>query len=222
MFEIELCKKIMFFKGMTDTEISECLIELKYQNKKYEKGEIILCAGNTTERMGVVISGSVTIESNDSWGNCTILSHVGTNGFFAETYAMLTDEVMLVDVRANEDSEILFLNLNIIRNNADMHKTWQYKLVSNLLNISIHKNITLSRRSFHTSPHTIRGKIYSYLNSIELQKHTSEFDIPFDRQQLADYLNVERTALSKELGKMKKEKLIDFRKNHFVIYKELE
>lgn len=218
----ERCRNIMFFKGMTDTEISECLMELKYQNKKYKKDEIIMSAGNTTESMGVVLAGSVTIESNDSWGNCTILSHVGTNGFFAETYAMLEEEVMLVDVRANEDCEILFLNLNVIRNNTNYQKLWQYKLVANLLNISIHKNIMLSRRSFHTSPHTIRGKIYSYLNSIELQKHSSEFDIPFDRQQLADYLNVERTALSKELGKMKKEKLIDFKKNHFVIYKERE
>ena len=75
----------------------------------------------------------------------------------------------------------------------------------------------LSGRSFHTAPKTIRGRVLSYLNSVSLQKHSNEFDIPFDRQQLADYLNLERSALSKELGKMQRDGLIKTKKNHFVI-----
>ena len=83
--------------------------------------------------------------------------------------------------------------------------------------ISARKNLMLSGRSFHTAPKTIRGRVLSYLNSVSLQKHSNEFDIPFDRQQLADYLNLERSALSKELGKMQRDGLIKTKKNHFVI-----
>ena len=209
--------KIIFFKGLDDTEIKECLDELQAREKNYDKGEVILHAGGLTSRMGVVLSGSVTIENNDTWGNCTILSHVGQYGFFAETYALLSDEVMLVDVRANEDCRILFLNLTPLKKISSHLKMWEYKLTRNLLTISSHKNLTLAGRSFHISPHTIRGRILSYLNTVSLRMHAAEFDIPFNRQQLADYLNVDRTALSKELGKMKQEGLIDFHKNHFIL-----
>ena len=81
----------------------------------------------------------------------------------------------------------------------------------------MHKNMILSGRSFHTAPKTIRGRVMAYLNSVSLQKRSREFDIPFNRQQLADYLNLERSALSKEIGKMRREGLISFRKNHFSI-----
>ena len=121
--------------------------------------------------MGIVLSGSVTIESNDSWGNCIILNHIGQNGFFAETYALLENEVMLVDVRANEDCNILFLDITPLNNNVGVLKSWKYKLTYNLLTISAHKNLTLSGRIFHTSPYTIRQRILAYLNSISLKNH---------------------------------------------------
>ena len=75
----------------------------------------------------------------------------------------------------------------------------------------------LSGRSFHTSPKTIRDRVMSYLNSLYIKQKSREIVIPFDRQQLADYLNVERTALSKELGKMRDDGLISFKKNRFTI-----
>lgn len=91
------------------------------------------------------------------------------------------------------------------------------KFISNLLVLSTHKNLALSGRSFHTSPKTIRGRVMSYLNAVSIKKHSNQFTIPFDRQQLADYLNLDRTALSKELGKMKRDGLIDYHKNFFSI-----
>nr|MCR5160557.1 helix-turn-helix domain-containing protein [Lachnospiraceae bacterium] len=91
------------------------------------------------------------------------------------------------------------------------------KVVRNLLLISSRKNLTLSGRAFHTAPKTIRGRIMAYLDTMSLQERSREFDIPFDRQQMADYLNVERTALSKELGKMKRDGMIAFNRNHFRI-----
>ena len=207
--------KSPIFKGMNDQSISYALDVLKATEKRYKKGSVIMRAGSATERMGIVLEGSVTIESNDIWGNKTILSHVEAGQFFAETYALLENETMLVDVVANENCRILFLNIGSLDQLISLNKTWANTLIANLLSISARKNLHLSGRSFHTSPKTIRGRVMSYLNTVSLQKNTKEFDIPFDRQQLADYLKLERTALSKELGKMQSDGIIDVHKNHF-------
>ena len=210
-------QKSMLFRGMTEPEITKALQVLEAHEKSYEKGETLLTAGTITERMGLVLEGSVTIESNDAWGNHTIISHVGGGQVFAETYALLENEPMLVDVTASEDCRILFLRSGRIQSLKRCLERWALKYITNLLTISMHKNLILSGRSFHTAPKTIRGRVMAYLNSVSLQKHSRKFDIPFDRQQLADYLNLERSALSKELSKMQREGLIFCRKNHFSI-----
>ena len=125
---------------------------------------------------------------------------------------------MLVDVVANENCRILFLRIGSLHRSFPSGCSWFIPFISNLLSISAHKNLALSGRSFHTAPKTIRGRVMSYLNTISLQKGIREFDIPFDRQQLADYLNLERSALSKELGKMRRDGLITVRKNHFILH----
>ena len=210
-------QKTMLFRGLTDSEIAVALQVLEAHEKRYEKGETLLTAGSVTERMGLVLEGNVTIESNDAWGNRTIISHVGCGQVFAETYALLENEPMLVDVTASENCRILFLRSGRIQSLQNSQNPWALKYITNLLTISMHKNLILSGRSFHTAPKTIRGRVMAYLNSASLQRHSREFDIPFDRQQLADYLNLERSALSKELGKMQREGLVFCRKNHFTI-----
>ena len=204
----------MLFRGMNPDEIDETLTALSAREETFQKGRILLNAGDPTDRMGMVLSGSVTIENNDLWGNTTILSHVGKGQIFAETYALLPEEVLLVDVRANEDCRILFLSLGGLPGGSSA-SSWKEKLIGNMLLISAHKNLALSGRSFHTSPKSARGRILSYLHSVSLQMDSAEFDIPFDRQQLADYLNLERTALSKELSRMRKDGILECRKNHF-------
>lgn len=215
--DIQKLQKSMLFHDMTESEITKALQVLEAHEKSYEKGETLLIAGTITERIGLVLEGSVTIESNDAWGNRTIISHVGKGQVFAETYALLVNEPMLVDVTASEDCLILFLRTGGIQSLKNSLDPWALKYITNLLTISMHKNLILSGRSFHTAPKTIRGRVMAYLNSVSLQRQSREFDIPFDRQQLADYLNLERSALSKELGKMQKDGLVSCRKNHFII-----
>ncbi len=205
------------FMGMNMEEIHTALDVLCAKCKTYEKGNTILHAGDQTDCVCIVISGSVTIENNDMWGNRTILNIIDANDFFAETYAILKEETMMVDAVANEQSQIMFLRIGSLFRSDFEPQLWSNKLVRNLLMISANKNLMLSRRSFHISPKTARGRIMAYLNSVAVKKHSRTFDIPFDRQQMADYLNLERTALSKELGRMKQEQMIDFRKNHFKI-----
>ena len=214
---IKTLQNTMIFKNMTDVEIIFAIENLDYKEKTYEKGEVIFHAGSITSNIGLVTAGNVTIESNDIWGNRTILSHVEKGNFFAETYAFLENEHMLVDVTANEVCTVSFFDLSRLRNPKLETKVWPAKLIKNLLLISTHKNLLLSERSFHTAHRTIRRRLMSYFNSVSLQKCSKDFTIPFDRQQLADYLNIDRSALSKELGRMRDDGIISFRKNHFII-----
>ena len=154
------------------------------------------------------------IENNDLWGNKSILSVVKPGEVFAETYA-LCRETLMVDAVAAEETSVLFLDLQSALDNSQSGQSWYPKLQKNLLLISAQKNLTLSGRIFCTTSKTIRGRLLTYLSEQAAKSGDNVFHIPFDRQQLADYLNVERSALSKELGRMKKEGLIDYRKNHF-------
>ena len=214
--DITQIQTTVLFRGMSNAETNDALNALSAREKSFRKGDVLLLAGDTTDEMGLVLEGSVTVESNDIWGNRTILSLVEPGGFFAETYAYLSNEPLLVDVTANENCRILFLRIGSIQTqSAKDTASWQKKLIYNLLTISFHKNLVLSGRSFHTAPKTVRGRLMSYLNAVSLKQGSTEFDISFNRQQLADYLNVERTALSKELGKMQKDGILLTKKNHF-------
>ncbi len=213
--DLDMLCSCELFAGMSPEEITGLLEALSARERSFIKGEYILRAGETTQEMGLVLSGSVLVENNDIWGNRTILNLFGPGEFFGEVYALLPGEPLLVDVCANRESRILMLCLpDLEQQNGNPSFA---RLLSNLLLICAGRNLMLSGRAFHISPKTIRGRIMAYLNSISLKKHARAFEIPFDRQQMADYLNVERTALSKELGKMKKDGLIDFAHHYFEI-----
>lgn len=202
-----------FFAGFSESEYNEAMTQISAGEHSYPKGQLIFTAGDVTERMGLVVSGSVTVETSDMWGNVTLLSLVGEGEYFAETYALL-GEPMMVDVRANEDSRILFLRVRGINHSGK----WTLKLTQNLLAILARKNLHLSERSFINSGKSIRRKVMSYLNALSLRKNSRNFTIPFNRQQMADYLNCDRSALSKELCLMRDEGIISFSKNHFTLH----
>lgn len=207
--------KTVLFQGTTPEETEQMLSCLKAGKRKYKKEEMIYRAGEVVSCVGVVLSGSVLIENDDIWGNRSVLERAGEGEIFAETYASIPDQKMLVNVIAAEDTEILFLNvgkmLHICSNSCIFHN----KLIENLLQVSAQKNLALSRRIFNTSSKSIRGRLLSYLSNQAVLCNSKEFDIPFNRQQLADYLSVDRSALSKELGKMSKEGVVYVKKNHF-------
>ena len=125
--------------------------------------------------------------------------------------------ILPVDVIAAKDCTIAFFEVSqLLEHDCSAHEITG-KLTENLLRIALHKNLILSNRSFHTAPKTIRGKVMAYLNTMSLQQRSLDVTIPFNRQQLADYLNVERTALSKELSRMQADGYISYRKNRFTI-----
>ena len=181
-----------------------------------KKGRTIFRQGEPAAEMGVVLSGGVCIESVDLWGDRSILSHVGAGQVFGETYA-LTGGPLPVAAVAAENSQILTINVSGLLKERYASSTWQRKLLGNLVYIFAQKNRDLSARIFCTSAKTIRGRLLTYLSAQAVEAGSSAFSIPFDRQQLADYLNVDRSALSKELGRMRDEGLLEFHKNRFLL-----
>lgn len=197
--------------GMEESEYKEMLALGGMRQKHFEKNEVILSAGCTTHEIGLVLSGSVNIENLDLWGSKSILSNIGAGQVFGETYAFFR-ETLMVDAVAAQQTDILFWNLDILVHTPHPASTWQPKFIRNLLQISLRKNLALSQRIFCTTPKTIRGRLLVYLSNQAAKAGSNHFKIPFDRQGLADYLNVDRSALSKELGKMRDEGILTTRK----------
>lgn len=208
------------FKGVLPQDFDQMEHCHCLRQKRFARQEIIFHAGETVHEIGVVLSGSVHIESVDLWGNKSILSQAGPGQAFAETYAFCAEPLM-VDAVAAEHCEVLFLDVSALSCPHAEHR-WQEQILRNLLEIAMHKNLTLSRRIFCTSPKTVRGRLLTYLSGQAMQAGSTEFEIPFNRQQLADYLNLDRSALSKELSRMHEEGLIRFQKNRFTLLQPQE
>ena len=209
--------KSPIFKDITESEISEMTAAGFLRARKFRKNSFIYHVTDSVHEIGIVASGQVTIEYIDLWGNKAIMSNISPGHVVAETYA-LTGEPLMVDAVASETSVILFLDIDKLMNSQFENTHCKDTILNNLLHISIQKNLTLSNRIFCTSPKTIRERLLIYLSNESRKAGSQEFVIPFDRQQLADYLNVDRSALSKELGKMRDEGLIEFRKNAFHLH----
>lgn len=204
------------FQNLTTEEMQELKQIGAIRQKRFDKQEMIFRTGEQVHEIGIVQGGSVIIENNDLWGNRSILNIVSPGQVFAESYAHSHLPIM-VDVIAAETTEILFLDVRVLRENQYSSCTWYVKLMQNLLQIATQKNRILSSRIFCTSAKTIRGRLSTYFSEQMVENNSRTFDIPFNRQQLADYLNLDRSALSKELCRMRDEGLIRFRKNHFEI-----
>ena len=153
------------FRDMEPASIDRALSALFAQERRYRKQDLILGVGTITDRIGIVLEGSVTIESRDVWGNRTILGSIGPKNAFAESYALLENEPLLVDVRANEDCRVLFLRVGALGRLAKERQPWAIALENNLLMDSARKNLMLSRKSFFTAPKGIRARVMAYLHS---------------------------------------------------------
>lgn len=209
--------KTILFHGASPEEVQVMLHCLGAETRRYQRGSIVYHMGDVVNSMGILLSGSVSIENDDVWGNKSILDKIGPGQVFAETYACVPNEPLMISIVATEPTEILFLDMSRVLNICSNACGFHNKLIRNLLSVALQKNLSLSRRIFHTSSKSIRGRLLSYLSFQATQQGSCDFQIPFSRQQLADYLSVDRSALSNELGKMQKEGLLQVERNHFTL-----
>ncbi|WP_130837609.1 Crp/Fnr family transcriptional regulator [Lachnoclostridium sp. Marseille-P6806] len=205
------------FHAVNEKEIEQMLACLGASEKKYQKGETIFRAGSSVHEIGMVLEGSVNIVVNFYWGSSQIFGHMEKGQIFAENYAALPGKELICDVIAAEDSDILFLDMSRLLTTCQSSCSFHHRLIRNLLSISAQKNLNLSSRMLHTAPRALREKLLSYLSEQAMINGSTHFTIPFDRQQLADYLGVDRSAMSNELSKMQKDGLISYKKNEFVL-----
>ncbi len=211
--------RTLLFRGTTEEETKSMLDCLGSFTRTYDKGDTICHAGETVENMGLVLRGGVHIESYDLWGNRSLLGYAGAGQIFAETYACIPGEALMVNVVAAESCEILFMNaarlLTVCPNSCAHHN----RLIRNLLRITAEQNLALSRRILHTSSKSIRGRLLSYLSEQAKRCGSYRFSVPFNRQQLADYLGVDRSALSNELSRMRRDGILTCEKNLFILHR---
>ena len=205
------------FSGISEEELSAMLSCLHAEEKDYPKDAFLLRAGDTADSIGLVLAGTVLVIQEDIWGNRNILSKAGPGQTFAAAYACAPGSVLNVSVVAETPVTALFLNIKRILNVCPSACAHHSRIIRNLLSELAEKNLRFNEKLTHMGQRTTRSKIMSYLSSEAQRLGKYEFDIPFSRQQLADYLAVERSGLSLELGKMRSEGLLDFHKSHFVL-----
>lgn len=164
-----------------------------------------------------MLSGMVMISSCDIWGNNSVLGNAAPGSVFAEVYACIPGQPMLVTVSAMEETSILFMNVGCILTLCTNACPFHAKLARNLLTVCAHKNLQLSQRIQHTSSKSIRGRLMSYFSECVKRAGSNSFLIPYNRQQLADYLNVDRSTMCSELSKMQKDGIIQYEKNHVLL-----
>ena len=210
-----IIKKSPLFKGIEINEISAVLNCLSATQSKYKKDEFIFISGEKISTVGMVLSGQVHIIKEDFWGNRTIIAQISAGCLFGETYACVQAESLGVSVIASENAHILFMDIHrmitVCTSACDFHT----KLIRNLLSVLAEKNLMLTKKMEHVSKRTTRDKLLSYLSAQSLKSGESYFEIPFNRQQLADYLSVDRSAMSNELCKLRDEGILTFQKNRF-------
>ena len=205
------------FNGSKPEEVEAMLGCLAARERRYEEGSRIHRMGDVISTVGLVLEGSVRIESVNVWGNVSVLGVKGAGGMFGEAYAAVPGEPLMVDVVAAQDCTVLFLSLAKVLATCSHACPHHSRASANMTAIIARQSLALSRRILHVAPKTIRGKVLAYLSDVAERTGGNEFDIPFDRQQLADYLGVDRSALSAELSRMQKAGLIETRRSHFVL-----
>ena len=214
---LSVIRSAQLFSGISEEELTAMLSCLNAEKKDFPKEAFVLRAGDTADSIGLVLSGTVLIIQEDIWGNRNILSKAGPGQTFAAAYACAPGSRLNVSVIAETPVAAMFLNVKRILNVCPSACSHHSRVIRNLLSELAGKNLRLNEKLTHMGQRTTRSKIMSYLSAEAQRLGTYEFDIPFSRQQLADYLAVERSGLSLELGKMRSEGLIDFHKSHFIL-----
>ncbi len=212
---LDLIEKVPLFYGIPKNKISDVLSALKSTVNKYEKGRTIVEEGSAVTMAGIVLSGKLDILKEDYHGNRNLISVLNVGELFGEALCCTQTEIQPFEIVAAEDSLILLFECKTVMQDAAFEYYGQF--MRNLLQEISEKNLFLRQKITLLSKRTTREKIMEFLLSESKRVGSSELDIPYDRQQLADFLGVERSAMSAEISKLRADGVISARKNHFKI-----
>lgn len=214
---MDVIKKCPLFYDIEEDRLVKMLACLGARVESFDKKYTVFSEGNPAKYIGIVLSGSVKIVQMDYYGNRSILGSAGVSEVFAEAFACAQVESVPVDVIANEPSQIMFIDCSHILYTCAKGCEFHKKLIFNLMKNLAVKNIGYHQKIDITSKRTTRDKLLTYLNYCSKKADSKSFSIPYDRQELADYLEVDRSGLSAEIGKLKKEGILENTKNNFIL-----
>lgn len=212
---LPVLKKCPLFMGIEETDIEQILPCLSATVRQAEKNTFILSTDDSVNFVGLILSGSVHVIKEDFWGRKDILSQLGPAELFAESFSCAHLTRIPVSVLAVEHTELMLIDCRKIIKTCSTACMFHNQLIENMLEIIANKNVMLMQKIEQLSKRTTREKILAYLSAEAQKIGKNFFDIPFSRQEMADYLSVDRSAMSSELGKMREEGIIDFERNHF-------
>lgn len=206
-----------FFGGMSPEEIQAILGCVGAYTENADKGKYIFRAGDSTEVMGMVLTGSLFIIQEDVWGHRNIMAKCQPGEFFGEIYAASPGSILNISVIAEADTTVLMMNVKRLLSSCSSACDYHQRLIRNLVGVLANKVMTFNEKITHISKRSTREKLLSFLSSEAQRAGSLSFDIPFNRQELADYLCVERAAMTVELSRLQKEGILKTNRNHFVL-----
>ena len=205
------------FDGIAPEDRQAMLGCIGYHIGTYRRGDVVAFEGENLRNIGIVLSGTVDMVKEDIWGNRTILVRTRQNELFGETFACGSDNLSVVTFLVSENAQILFIPFDRVMHSCTMACEFHHRLIENMVRIIADKNRDLMRKLEVVSKRTTREKLLAYLSIQGQLQQAHYFEIPLGRVELADYLCVDRSAMSRELAKMKEEGLIDYDRNCFRI-----
>ena len=210
---------IPLFQGLEREEISEVLQKFHGLIKHFSKSDYIYLAGDCVENLCVVLDGTVQMIKEDIWGEKSIIANLGAGSVFAENFLGKLGDRSVVSYFVASDSEILMLPLGRALFEVNTASKASQRLMCNIVSILADNNTRLIEKTEILCKKTLRSKILAYLEQEERNNQSHQFTIPFNRTDLANYLDADRSALTRELARMKDEGIIDYTKNTFTLLK---
>lgn len=205
------------FNGIEDKDLTGMLGCLGAKEENYKRDDIIFAEGDPAKDFGIVLEGKAQIMRVDFYGNRSILTSVGPSQIFGESFSCAGLDSLPVDVVATEDTAVLLIDARRITQSCSNICSFHSRMIFNLLNIVAKKNLVLNQKIDVTSKRSTREKLMTYLLIQAKNSNSNTFTIPYDRQELADYLEVERSGLSAEIGRLRKERVLDCKKSTFTL-----
>ena len=212
-----ILKKCVLFFGIDESNLCNLLDCLNAKVLSFMKNQVIIEEGTPAKYFGIVLSGSVSITKLDYFGNKSIISVIEPSDLFGESFACAETKAVSVSVVAQNDSEIMLIDCKRIIHSCSNSCEFHSRIIYNLLKILAEKNLMFNQKIEITSKRTTREKLMTFLSFQAAKNSSNSFYIPFDRQSLADYLEVDRSGLSCEIGKLRKEGIIESKRNYFKI-----
>ncbi|NLW07448.1 MAG: Crp/Fnr family transcriptional regulator [Clostridia bacterium] len=212
---LNILKSVALFKGINQGDLQSLLACLSAKLVNYDKGQIIFMSGESIKSFGIVLAGQVQVVQEDYYGNKNIIANIGTGNLFGESFAFANIKTLPVSVFTTTASVLLFIDSHRIVAPCSKACAFHSRLIYNMLNIVALKYISLTQNIEIITKRSTREKLLAYLSAEAHKAQSTRFSIPFNRQELADYLAVDRSAMSAVLSQLRDEGVLKFNKNQF-------